>query len=34
MPTTVFVTADGIVSEVWSGVLSADELQSKIEEIT
>ncbi len=34
MPTTVFVTADGIVSEIWSGVLSAADLKSKIEEIT
>ena len=33
MPTTVFVTADGIVHETWSGVLTAADLTTKIEEI-
>ena len=34
MPTTVFVTADGIVHEIWSGVLNAADLTAKIEEIS
>ena len=33
MPTTVFVTADGIVHETWSGVLTAADLTTKIEEL-
>ena len=34
MPTTVFVTPDGIVHETWSGVLTAADLITKIEELT
>lgn len=33
MPTTVFVTPDGIVHETWSGVLTAADLTEKIEEL-
>lgn len=33
MPTTVFVDATGVVREVWSGVLTADDLTAKIEAI-
>lgn len=34
MPTTVFVTPDGVVHETWSGVLTAADLTDKIEELT
>lgn len=34
MPTTVFVSSDGTVAEVWSGVLTADDLTKKIQELT
>ncbi len=34
MPTTVFVSSDGKVVEVWSGVLTPDDLTSKIQELT
>jgi len=33
MPTTVFIDAEGVVRETWSGVLTAEDLTSKIEEI-
>lgn len=33
MPTTVFVTAAGIVHETWSGVLTATDLTAKIEDL-
>ena len=33
MPTTVFVTSEGIVHETWSGVLTAADLTAKIEEL-
>ena len=33
MPTTVFVDAAGVVRETWSGVLTAEDLTAKIEEI-
>ena len=33
MPTTVFVDADGVVRETWSGVLTATELTAKIEDL-
>ena len=32
MPTTAFVDADGTITRVWSGVLSADALREKINE--
>jgi len=34
MPTTVFVSSDGTVMEVWSGVLTAATLTAKIQELT
>ncbi len=34
MPTTVFVTPEGSINELWSGVLSADLLIEKINELT
>ena len=34
MPTTVFVSSDGTVIEVWSGVLTATDLTAKIQELT
>ena len=34
MPTTVFVSSDGTVAEVWSGVLTAADLTAKIQELT
>ncbi len=34
MPTTVFVTPDGVVNEVWSGVLTPGDLTAKIESLT
>ncbi|NDH75480.1 MAG: TlpA family protein disulfide reductase [Actinobacteria bacterium] len=33
MPTTVFVDAEGVVRETWSGVLTATELTAKIEDL-
>ena len=33
MPTTVFVDAEGLVRETWSGVLTATELTAKIEDL-
>jgi len=33
MPTTVFVSSDGRVVEVWSGVLTAADLTAKIQEL-
>lgn len=33
MPTTVFVDAAGVVRETWSGVLTATELTTKIEDL-
>jgi len=33
MPTTVFIDATGVVRETWSGVLTAEDLTAKIEEI-
>lgn len=33
MPTTVFIDADGEVVELWSGELSAGELEDRIEEL-
>lgn len=33
MPTTVFVTSDGVVHETWSGVLTGADLMAKIEEL-
>lgn len=33
MPTTIFVSADGVVRETWSGVLTAADLTAKIEEL-
>ena len=33
MPTTIFVSADGVVRETWSGVLNAADLTAKIEEL-
>lgn len=34
MPTTVFVSSEGTVVEVWSGVLTPDDLTAKIQELT
>jgi peroxiredoxin len=34
MPTTVFISSDGTVAEVWSGVLTAADLTEKIQELT